>query len=74
MMTQVKITDTDTLGKLLRKKRKSQQMTIDDVSMFTGLSSRFISEVERGKLTAEIGKILQLMQAVGVDFFADDRS
>lgn len=73
-MAQVKITDTVTLGKLLRKKRKIQQMTIDDVSMFTGLSNRFISEVERGKPTAEIGKILQLMQTVGVDFFADDRS
>jgi len=73
-MPQVKITDTEVLGKLLRNKRKSQEMTIDDISMFTGLSSRFISEVERGKPTAEIGKILQLMQTVGIDFFADDRS
>jgi HTH-type transcriptional regulator / antitoxin HipB len=61
------------IGGLLRRKRKAQKLTLQEVSQHCGLSVRFISEVERGKATAEIGKVLELLQVVGVDLFARPR-
>ena len=61
------------VGKILRQKRKSQGLTLEQVAQHCGLSMRFISEVERGKPTAQFGKVLFLLSAVGVDLFANTR-
>jgi y4mF family transcriptional regulator len=61
------------IGQLLRRKRKMQNLTLQEVSRHSGFSVRFISEVERGKPTAEIGKVLELLQVVGVDIFVRPR-
>ena len=61
------------LGDLLRQKRKAQQLTQGQVADFCGVSVKFISEVERGKETAEIGKVLHLLKMLGIDLFADLR-
>ncbi|WP_305045350.1 helix-turn-helix domain-containing protein [Geoalkalibacter sp.] len=61
------------LGRILRVKRKEQKLTLQDVSEHCGFSMRFISEVERGKPTAEIGKVMALLAVVGVDLFARSR-
>jgi y4mF family transcriptional regulator len=67
------VKDTLEIGSILRQKRKSQGLTLEQVSQHCGLSMRFISEVERGKPTAEFGKVLFLLSAVGVDLFASSR-
>jgi len=67
------VKDTFEIGSILRKKRKSQGLTLEQVSHLCGLSVRFISEVERGKPTAEIGKVLFLLNSVGVDVFVNAR-
>ncbi len=61
------------LGELIRQKRKSQELTQAQVAEHCGLSPRFISEVERGKSSAEIGKVLHLLEAIGIDLIADKR-
>ena len=61
------------LGGLLRKKRKDQGLTQAQVAEYCGLSPRFISEVERGKASAEIGKVLYLLETLGVDLIVDTR-
>jgi len=61
------------IGNILRQKRKSQGLTLEQVAQHSGLSMRFISEVERGKPTAEFGKVLFLLSAVGVDLFVSTR-
>lgn len=67
------VKNTFELGIILRQKRKSQGLTLEQVAQHCGLSMRFVSEVERGKPTAEIGKVLFLLNAVGVDLFANTR-
>jgi len=67
------VKDTFEIGRILRQKRKSQGLTLEQVAQHCGLSIRFISEVERGKPTAEIGKVLYLLGAVGVDLFVNTR-
>lgn len=67
------VKDTFEIGNILRKKRKSQGLTLEQVAQHCGLSIRFVSEVERGKATAEFGKVLFLLNAVGVDVFVNTR-
>jgi hypothetical protein len=67
------VKDTVEIGRILRQKRKSQGLTLEQVAQHCGLSIRFISEVERGKPTAEFGKVLFLLSEVGVDLYVDTR-
>jgi HTH-type transcriptional regulator/antitoxin HipB len=67
------VKDTFEIGRILREKRKSQGLTLEQVAQHCGLSMRFVSEVERGKPTAEFGKVLFLLNAVGVDLYASTR-
>lgn len=70
---EIPVGDPAVIGRVLRAKRKAQKLTLRDVAEHTGLSVRFISEVERGKPTAEIGKVLYLLAAVGVDVYVRAR-
>ena len=63
----MKITDSKSLGQAIRERRKELNYTQSYVSDFTGLSVTFISDLERGKPTAELGKALHLASILGLD-------
>lgn len=69
----IAVTTPKELGELLRKKRKTQNLTQGQVAEYCGVSVKFISEVERGKETAEIGKVLYLLKMLGIDLVVDTR-
>lgn len=54
------------LGAFIRAKRKAQGLTQRELSIVAGVGLRFVIEVERGKLTSQIGKVFQLLQVLGV--------
>jgi len=58
---------TEELGHLARAHRKSRRLTLETVSGLSNLSTRFLSEFERGKETAEIGKILKALRILGLE-------
>lgn len=55
------------LGALARGERKCQLLTLDAVYSSTGLSTRFLSEFERGKPNASIGRVMDALQALGLE-------
>ena len=65
---------TAELGRLIRAHRKRRQLTIETVSGLANVSPRFLSELERGKATAEIGKVLKTLQTLGLDIVLKSRS
>lgn len=67
------INNAKTLGIAIRERRKELHYTQAYLSEFTGYSTSFISEVERGKATAEIEKVFQLVQVLGLDIFVEKR-
>ena len=69
----MKIISTESLGKLIRKRRKEIGYTQAQLSELTGLSASFISNVENGKETAEFGKTLFLIQLLGMDLLIVNR-
>lgn len=61
------------LGRLIRWHRKQKQLTIETVSGLGNLSPRFLSELERGKDTAEIGKTLKALRTLGLEVIIQPR-
>jgi len=57
-----KIQTTKDLGEIVRAHRKSKHLTLETISGLGNLSTRFLSEFERGKETAEIGKVLKALR------------
>lgn len=55
------------LGSIVRFHRKNRQLTLAMVSGLGNVSPRFLSEFERGKETAEIGKILKALRTLGLE-------
>lgn len=69
----MKVLDSVSLGNLIRNRRKELNYTQAYIADFTGLSVTFISDVERGKKTAEIGKIFELLHVLGLDINVEVR-
>jgi HTH-type transcriptional regulator/antitoxin HipB len=67
----MKITSTEQIGILIRTRRKELRVTQKDLAMTCGTGLRFIIDLEGGKPTCHIGKILQVLQALGVKLQAD---
>jgi len=67
------ITDSKSLGALIKQVRKSQGLTQEQLAAFCGLGRRFIVELERGKPTSHIGKIIQVLSALGLSLHLADR-
>lgn len=61
-------------GALLRTTRKAQGLTLAQLSGVSGFGMRFLSELERGKPTAELGKSLQVAALLGLDCHLIPRS
>ena len=68
-----KVQTAEELGRLARAHRKSRRLTLVTVSGLGNLSTRFLSEFERGKETAEIGKILKALRTLGLDVIVQPR-
>ena len=69
----MKINTTKTLGETIRARRKELHYTQAYLAEFTGLSVTFISDVERGKTTAEIEKIIRLINVLGLNLLVEKR-
>lgn len=53
------------IGALVRSTRKEQNLRQDELAGVSGVGLRFIVDLEAGKPTAQIGKVLQVLQTLG---------
>ncbi len=67
------ITNSKEFGNALRTRRKELGYTQAYLSEFTGFSVSFISELENGKSTAELGKAIYLATMLGLDLTINSR-
>ncbi len=67
------IKDVQSLGSAIRQHRKSMGLSQLNAAGLCGVGERFLSELERGKPTAEIGKVLQVLNRLGLRLVLEDK-
>ena len=60
------ISSTKELGSAIRARRKAAGLTQSDAAALCGVGTRFLGELERGKDTAQIGKVIRILQGLGL--------
>lgn len=68
-----KILNTQTLGNVVRQQRKQQGATQVEFASLCGVGVRFISDLENGKATIELGKVLQVLNSLGLEMAIQPR-
>ena len=63
----MKVYDSVMFGQAIKLRRKEMKYTQRDISELTGFSISFISDLENGKPTAEIGKAIYISNVLGLD-------
>jgi len=61
------------LGKLVRQRRKDLAMNQGDLAMVSATGRRFISDLENGKESCEIGKVLRVLENLGIELIAQSK-
>ena len=57
------------MGKRIRDLRRAQGVTQAQLAGLSNTGIRFISDLENGKETCQLGKILHVLATLGVDVF-----
>lgn len=60
------IQNPEQLGSTVRARRKQLKVTQKELAMACGTGLRFIVDLEKGKPTCQIGKLLHVIQALGL--------
>jgi len=60
------IKTTEQVGTAIRLRRKQLRITQKELAMTCGTGLRFIIDLERGKVTCQIGKTLDVLQTLGL--------
>jgi y4mF family transcriptional regulator len=57
---------SEQIGTAIRMRRKQLKITQKELAMTCGTGLRFIVDLEKGKPTCQLGKTLQVLQALGL--------
>lgn len=63
----MKYTSNKQIGALIKKSRKDRKVTQKQLALAAGTGLRFISELEDGKPTCEVDKVLKVLQVLGIE-------
>ena len=69
----MKINNPADFGRVIKERRNKLGYTQSYISDFTGLSVSFISDLENGKATTEIGKAFELANLLGMNIELNER-
>jgi len=56
------------LGQKIKSERKSQELSQTELANLAGVSLNFISQLEAGKSTVQMNKVLQVIYTLGLQF------
>lgn len=65
------IQSTEELGLVIRAVRKSTQVRQDDLAAMVGVSRQFTVDVEKGKPTVQLARVLRLLKELGIELSVD---
>lgn len=62
----MQVTDPKTMGNAVRNVRRALGVSQEQLALTSGTNRRFIVELEAGKATAQLGKVLQVLRTLGI--------
>jgi len=68
-MKHVETKTVEEIGKLVREERKRQNVTQLQLAGLAGTGIRFVSDLENGKGTVQVQKLLKVVQTLGLGLF-----
>jgi y4mF family transcriptional regulator len=69
----MKINNSKDFGVAVRARRKQMGLTQSELAAVSGCSLTFLSDLERGKPTAELNKAMQVASMLGMDLLFERR-
>lgn len=57
----------DHIGATVRRTRKAQGLRQEELAAVANVGLRFLSELENGKPTLQLGKVVDVLDALGID-------
>jgi y4mF family transcriptional regulator len=60
------VTDSRAIGVAIRAARERRGMTQVELALVAGVGQRFVVELEGGKETAQMGKMIHVLRCVGL--------
>jgi HTH-type transcriptional regulator / antitoxin HipB len=54
------------VGELIKNSRKNLKVTQKDLALSSGTGLRFIVDLEKGKATCQLGKVLTVLNTLGI--------
>ncbi len=67
LKSSTKINNPGELGQYLFKERKSLKLTQKEIAEFSDVGRKFIIELEKGKTTAQLGKVFELLNSLDLE-------
>ena len=61
------------LAEIVREERKRQKLTQGEVAGLCNIGVRFMVDLEAGKKTCQIGKVLHIVNGLGIKLYAEDK-
>lgn len=68
-----KLATTQAIGGLIRRARKQQGLSQTELAGLANVGITFVSQLENGKETAEIGKVITVLATLGIDLIGRRR-
>jgi len=65
-MTNFRLETAEQIGHLIRAVRKANKVRLEDIAQLAGISKQTVQDIEHGKTTAQLGKVLILIRSLGV--------
>ena len=62
------------IGAAVRNKRRDDGLTLADAAGLCNVNYRFLSDLENGKPTVRLDKVLQVLAALGLELEISERS
>jgi y4mF family transcriptional regulator len=73
MMTKKKLQSAQEIGNLIRATRKAQGISQEQLAGVASTGTRFISDLENGKGTIQVEKLLNVLNALGLGLYIFNR-
>lgn len=70
----MKIVTPEDIGLIIRQKRKHDGLTLEQAAAVCNVSYAFLSNLENGKETVRLNKVLQVLKCLGIELDAKPRT